>query len=150
MNVTNVTDADAIAVLPFENVINIIQMTGDELRQILQSDVKMPFWKNKWVPHVINHFSGLKLVYDTTKPNDFQLISVSVRCQECEKPIYEPLVEEQVYRVATFDYLINIFGGKFKNPAIQKFNLKDIDCFTRYLKLVTPYSYENDQRRIIL
>lgn len=55
------------------------------------------------------YFTGLKVVYNVTRPVNERVVSVHVLCQKCLEPRYEPLETDKFYRIIGQDFLAN--GG---------------------------------------
>ncbi|KYM99521.1 5'-nucleotidase [Cyphomyrmex costatus] len=133
---SNITYGDLIVVLPFENTWDTIELTGDSIRKILEMENTL-VW------------SGLKITYN--KVNETRsLVDVKIRCQACEYPVFEDLVDDQWYRMVIPNFLMN--GGDnfniFKNKSRNyKVGTVDIDHFIKYVTKMSPI-FIGTQRRI--
>jgi len=90
-----VTLADLVSVLPFEEPVVVVELTGAELRDVLAEadgerlDFGEPHW---WHAHL----SGTRLVWDD-EANEIVEATVDG----------EPIEDDQLYRVATAEYLLH-------------------------------------------
>ncbi|KAG5347126.1 APY Apyrase, partial [Acromyrmex charruanus] len=115
---SDITYGDLMMVLPFENTWDTIELTGESIRKILEMR-QMLVW------------SGLKITYK--KVNETRsLVNVKIRCQACEYPVFENLVDNQWYRMIIPNFLMNdgdgfhIFKNKSRNHKTACF------CYTRF------------------
>ncbi|CAH1788031.1 unnamed protein product [Owenia fusiformis] len=86
-------------VLPFRNTIDIVGLKGTTLKDVMEHSVSL-----------IGHprflqVAGLKIVADTSQPVGSRVVSILVRCAECDTPVYEPLDNDKVYKVAMSTFL---------------------------------------------
>ena len=66
-------------------------------------------------------------------------------------PVYEPLNLDAVYRVVVPSFLLGINNDGFFSPvSIRKFNLRDSDAFVKYVKSISPFSYQLDKRVVLI
>ncbi len=49
--------------------------------------------------------SGMRVVYDITKPNGQRVKKLLVRCKDCRVPHYLPIDNETVYKIAIPSYI---------------------------------------------
>lgn len=93
--------------------------------------------------------SGLKIVYDLSQPEGSRVISLKVRCNACEIPIYEDLNEEQYYRIAVNSFLVTggdgytILTDNIQNHRVGRV---DIDVLTEYIETYSPVYAETEGR----
>ncbi|MFA6074678.1 MAG: 5'-nucleotidase C-terminal domain-containing protein [Negativicutes bacterium] len=87
----NITLGNVYAVLPFDNTIVTCDMTGQQIMDLLNYSID-----SAKVGSV--QFSGLKIVYDSTKPQNQRIVSVKTLDGK-------PLDISKTYRVATNDFL---------------------------------------------
>lgn len=90
---------DIFELLPFENALVEIDLTGEQLRRALEVSLESR-----------EPQSGARIVYRTNAQQKNELVSaVLVSANGVERPI-DP---NAVYRVITIDYLLSVVGGKF-------------------------------------
>jgi 5'-nucleotidase / UDP-sugar diphosphatase len=121
--------------LPFDNVVVVMDLSGDQVRQI--------FEQNAGFDHQLLQVSGLTVNYDLTRPAGSRVIGVTVGNQ--------PLEPRKTYRVATNDFLAA--GGDqyttFKEGANILYGDTLRDVFAAYLEKHSPVHPEL-QKRIVL
>lgn len=57
----------------------------------------------------VSHCAGVRVVYDLSQPVGERVVQVSLRCADCEIPIYEELDLEKEYGLLISSYMLN--GG---------------------------------------
>ncbi|XP_011631507.1 apyrase-like isoform X1 [Pogonomyrmex barbatus] len=102
---SEITYGDLMMVQPFENTWDTIELTGKSIEKILQMN-EILVW------------SGLKIIYKNVNKRR-TVVDVKIRCQACEYPAFEELVDDQWYRIVVPSFLINGGDGYhiFKNES---------------------------------
>ncbi|XP_076242053.1 apyrase [Calliopsis andreniformis] len=125
---------------PFENTWDTIELKGNCIMEILESKTTL-VW------------SGLKVTYNSTKyPRG--VIDVKIRCQACEVPRYENLLDNQWYRIVTPTFLIQGGDGFVTFPNCGR-NHKvgtsvDWELLMNYMKKISPILVGLDRRMTFL
>ncbi len=90
-----VTRRDVLALLPFQNPLLLLSVTGAQLRAVLEHglDRRVANGQSGALPHV----SGLRIAYDPTRPKGSRIVDLAVSGQA--------LKDEASYRLATSNYL---------------------------------------------
>ncbi|RZF35278.1 hypothetical protein LSTR_LSTR010307 [Laodelphax striatellus] len=138
----NITYGDIMEILPFENVLLRIHVYGKILKQIFEFAVhRYEYTKVQQVGEFLS-VSGIKVVYDITKPAGQRVVSLKIRCANCLVPVYENLDENKIYGIVLADYLVN-GGDKFdiiKNNIISQHPLSvtDLEALNIYIKKKSP------------
>lgn len=135
----NITRGEILTVLPFGSTLVDLVFTGQELWDILEGIVS---WQNKETKHEITSFaqvSGLRLIYDGSKPRLSRMSSISIFSHETES--FESLIPTKNYTVCTLDFMVS--GGDFWWPEKRGFTQteKVDDVLVTYLgkmKVVKP------------
>ncbi len=122
------TYGDVISMLPYDNRISVVEITGKQLVKVLSACTSSLPQENGDFPQV----SGLKFTVDMK--NGKKVTDVVVRNKQTGA--YEPVELERTYQLATIDYCI--VGGGFhgllkKNNIIKKTGVDYGDCLVRYL-----------------
>lgn len=102
-NIGDITQSDLKTILPFDNQLFTINVTGKVLKDVLEHSVQ-----NYAENHPSGRFlqvSGLKVVYNITKPPGQRVESVTVLCSTCDVPYYEPLDQSREYGVILSSHL---------------------------------------------
>ena len=126
------TKRDVLSILPFNNPIVKVEMTGKVLKQILEHGVARSGPGEDTEPGRFPQVSGIRFQYDTTKPAGIRIVSVTVGGS--------PLDEAKTYTVATSDFLVSRSGdgytmfkeGKVLTDAAKA--PKDSDMFEAAIK----------------
>jgi 2',3'-cyclic-nucleotide 2'-phosphodiesterase / 3'-nucleotidase / 5'-nucleotidase len=129
-----ITQGEVLTVLPFNNDLVTVTLTGQELLEALENGVsKVPALDGRF-PHV----AGMRFIYDSTKPENQRVLRVEVKTAGG----YAPLDLNAQYEVAT-----NVFtakGGDFYGSMAKAYNegrvkllfLPDYEVFTNYIRSV--------------
>ncbi|XP_011184436.1 protein 5NUC isoform X2 [Zeugodacus cucurbitae] len=130
----SITENDVLSVLPFKNKLFVVNISGKRLRDTLElSAIK----RTKDSSGGFLQFSGLHVVYDYHNEEGSRVVSVEVRCGECEMPDYEPLNDSKTYKIISTEFLVN--GGDQHSlvengtePILMKWG--DKEALVEYLK----------------
>jgi 5'-nucleotidase len=89
------TRRDILALLPFQNPLLVLSLSGAQLREALEHglDRRVVNGQSGAMPHV----SGLRIVYDPTRPRGSRIVELSAGGQ--------PVTAESRHRLATTNYL---------------------------------------------
>ncbi|MCD0485599.1 bifunctional metallophosphatase/5'-nucleotidase [Streptacidiphilus sp. ASG 303] len=121
-----VTYAEAFAVQPFTNMMNVVDLTGAQVVAALQQQVS---GSNLAAPKILQVSRGLTYTLDLTKAGADRVVASSIRLNG------EPIDPARTYRVAMNEFLA---GGGDGFPALAQGTNKlvgpsDLDLFTAYL-----------------
>lgn len=101
----NITQFNLDEVLPFNDMIILVQMTGSILKQALEHSVaRYTGDRGEFL-----QLSGVKVVYDLTQSVGERVQSIQVRCAECDIPQFQDLDLKKTYGVLLAKFLYN--GG---------------------------------------
>lgn len=129
-----ITMGDVMTVLPFNNDLVTITLTGKEIKEAMENGVsKVPAQDGRF-PHI----AGMRFYYDSTKPEGERVLRIEVK----GKNGYELLNPNKSYEVAT-----NVFtakGGDFYaslekaylEGRVNLLYLPDYEVFSDYVKKV--------------
>lgn len=101
--VGNISKYDLMSILPFENQLLVLNVTGHVLKLALETSVQA---------HDMSAFlqvSGLRVVYNLMNKPGQRVESVDVLCQKCAIPKYEKLDNNEKYGIIIDSY--NYDGG---------------------------------------
>ncbi|XP_050960426.1 5'-nucleotidase [Labeo rohita] len=101
----SITMEDLIAVLPFGNTFDLVQMNGSTLKEVFEHSVR----RHGGGTGEFLQVSGFQVVYDLSKPSGNRVKSVNVLCTKCRVPRYEPLNPKKLYKLVLPSYLVD--GG---------------------------------------
>lgn len=103
INIGKIKRVDLETVLPYENQIVAVNVTGKVLRQILEHSVQnysTVIGRGEFL-----QMSGLRVMYDLTKTEGNRVASVSVLCGRCDIPLYEELDPNRFYGVLVTSFV---------------------------------------------
>lgn len=126
------TKRDVLSILPFNNPIVKVEVTGKLLKQILEHGVARSGPGEDNEPGRFPQVSGVRFTYDPSKPAGSRVSTITVGGQ--------PLDEAKTYSIATSDFLVSRGGdgytmfkdGKVVGPAANA--PKDSDVFEAAIK----------------
>ncbi len=131
-NPGTLTKRDVLSILPFNNPIVKIEITGKTLRETLEHGVARSGMNEDGEPGRFPQVSGMSFKFDTTKPVGSRVSEISVGGK--------PLDESKIYTLATSDFLVTRGGDgytMFKDAKvlINAANAaKDSDVFEKAIK----------------
>lgn len=131
----NITYADVLDVLPFEDNICTMELKGDIILSLLEFSTCD---RRKTGPL---QFGGIKAVIDYSKPNFGRVSDVMVLCAECRVPKFEPIKTDKWYRVVINEFTYHGGDGFAmieKNARNFKRGRRDTDVLFSYLTEVRP------------
>ena len=124
------TKRDVLSILPFNNPVVKVEITGKTLREILEHGVARSAEDNE--PGRFPQVSGLSFKFDTTKPAGNRVFDIMVSGK--------PLDEKKKYTLATSDFLVSRGGDGYKMLADGKVLTKaedakkDSDLFEKMIR----------------
>ncbi|CAO1420473.1 unnamed protein product [Diamesa hyperborea] len=141
----NVTYGDLVTTTPFGNILVSVELQGKHIREALEFSV------SKRDALIVLQMSGLKVVYNLEKEMNNRIVSLHVLCRICDVPKYEPINDEQWYRVVMPRYLAD-GGDNFimisDNARNTKIGPRDIDALNDYMEKFTPLTIPAAEGRI--
>lgn len=136
---------DLSTTTPFGNNLHSVELQGKVIWEALEFGVSNPEFGK------LLQVSGLKAVFDLSKPFNHTLISVDVLCRLCAIPRYETLDSETFYRVAMPDFLAR-GGDGFSMIANGARNLivgpVDLVALENYVAKFSPFNVPQALGRI--
>ncbi|XP_053983325.1 protein 5NUC-like [Hylaeus volcanicus] len=140
-NNDQITLRDILSVLPFQNIIMKVPMTGEVIYSVLEWSVhnlEINTTSNLYGAFV--QFSGLQVVYDLTRPKNSRVVSVQVQCASCIIPAYSELKKNETYNVLIPDFMQNGGDGydMLKDLKSQSLGFTTSDATVEYLKKHSP------------
>lgn len=131
---------DFVGVTPFDNTLDIMQLTGKTIKEALEHAVAAATPEDFYSYYQVQ-VSGMKILYNVTNPVGEKVDSVQILCNKCVVPEYLPLDEEEIYSVIVPSYMA---GGKdgftmlLDHKGHQAGRVLDIDGFINYVTATTP------------
>lgn len=140
----NLTLADLYTISPFGHGIEKLTLKGSVIVQALEHGVSDYVGKGKF-PQI----SGMKVVYNLSKPNGSRVQSVMVRCADtCGMPLYDRLMPGKEYGLITNKYVRDGGDGyeMFKDKPSDNNGWFEIDVLAEYLKDYEPVTTGEEMR----
>lgn len=142
INVGDITAREVFEVLPFENNLSQVDLTGAQIREALENGLSGVETLEGRFPQV----AGLRLTWTPQAPVGSRVLSVEVEGPEGE---YHPLNPEETYTVATTSFLL---GGKDgyevfregRNPFTTPTSIRDNTI--AYIAAHSPIALKVDNR----
>ncbi|XP_013418359.1 5'-nucleotidase-like [Lingula anatina] len=129
--------SNVLRTIPFENTVDIVKINGSTLWAVMEHSVSLQESNTGRFLQV----SGLRVVYDLSKPVGRRVVSIDVRCADCTVPEFQPLVKTKSYDVVTNTYLLE--GGDgfsiFKDNILYRYGIEDLDADV-VMSYITQYS----------
>lgn len=128
------TFSDLVTTTPFENTIDSMELQGKYIREALEFSVR-------YTSPSILQTSGIKVVFDMSKPAYQRIVSLKVLCRLCDIPQYEEIDNEAWYGIVVNNFLLQN-GDNFAMIRDNSLNHKvggvDIDVLTAYVEKFSP------------
>ncbi|XP_052756858.1 apyrase isoform X2 [Galleria mellonella] len=145
MEAGNITYESVILTTPFENNVEVFDLRGDHILEMLEYSVaNVPYPGARML-----QVSGLQPVFDGSRPVNNRVVDVSVRCIECDIPRYETLQPDKYYKVVSQSFLAE-GGDGFHMVANNRMNIEvigvDYVVLMDYIARHTPVYSEVDGR----
>jgi len=126
-----ITTGEVIAVLPFGNDPAFVQLTGEEIKQILEYSVRLAPAESGGFLHV----SGMKFTYDSTKEEGSRVVSMQVKVNDQ----YEDIKADQTYLVTTNNFTAKggdgyeVFAKAYQEGRVQDMGAIDWEQLRDYM-----------------
>ncbi|MFS0559921.1 5'-nucleotidase C-terminal domain-containing protein [Terribacillus sp. 179-K 1B1 HS] len=126
-----ITVGEVIAVLPFGNDPAVVQLSGDEIKQILEYSVHLAPAESGGFLQV----SGMKFTYDSTKEAGSRVVSMQVK----DGDGYADIQPDQMYAVTTNNFTAkggdgyDVFAQAYAQGRVQDLGEIDWEQFRDYM-----------------
>ncbi|XP_023933132.1 5'-nucleotidase [Lingula anatina] len=146
LRVGDILVSDVRGAVPFGNGADIAQISGSTLWAVLEHSV------SKYEEKVgrFLQVSGLRVVYDISKPVGSRVVSVDVRCADCIVPKFQPLIKTKIYEVITSSFILG--GGDdysvLRDNIVYRYGIDtlDADVLMDYIKKYSPVYHGVEDR----
>jgi 2',3'-cyclic-nucleotide 2'-phosphodiesterase (5'-nucleotidase family) len=129
----DITLGEVLTTMPFGNTLGIMNLKGSEIAEALEHSVSQaPNASGAFL-----HVSGLKFVYDSSKPAYDRVVSVEVKDSEGN---YAPIDETKNYYVATNTFTAkggdgyDVFKKAYEEGRVSEPGYVDYEMFVDYLQ----------------
>lgn len=140
-NGDKVTMADVSSVLPFNNVIVKVPMSGERILSMLEWSVnRLELNSTSNLFGAFLQFSGLQVLYDLHQPSMSRVINVYVQCAACKIPEYSILKKNETYNVLMSDFLHGGGDGYDMIPDLKSepLGMRTDQVLAEYIKRHSP------------
>uniref|UniRef100_A0A023GPH5 5'-nucleotidase n=1 Tax=Amblyomma triste TaxID=251400 RepID=A0A023GPH5_AMBTT len=145
-----VTFEDVVNVLPFGNTLVVVNVTGEQLKRLLEHGVHRHDTTGKMTRAEFLTVAGLRVVYDAYRPPMERVVDVRILCTRCRVPRFEPVDDARVYRIATVSYIVHggdNFDFSFVDPRnMYDTGLEDVLAVKEYMNASSPITTGVDGR----
>uniref|UniRef100_A0AAG5CU06 Apyrase n=1 Tax=Anopheles atroparvus TaxID=41427 RepID=A0AAG5CU06_ANOAO len=129
---------DLKTVLPFGNAMVVTELSGAQVRQMLEHSVHRYDGVSGYGEFL--QMAGVHVVYDLSRPVLQRVVDVEVRCARCDVPTYGPLQNDAKYRVILSQFLYEGGDGYTMIPGSprQALTYGEYEITEEYLKRYSP------------
>lgn len=136
----DITYGEIVGALPFDNQIISLKLNGSDIIKTLEIGARS---NNETSRGEFLQVSGLRVVFDLTKPPFSRVVSVRVKCGNCSEERYDDIILTQNYTIVTSSFLA-VQGGDdhyiLNQHGFDKFteDLNDVDVVSWYFGKYSP------------
>lgn len=136
-----ITFEEAITVQPFGNMLDVLDLTGKQVKDALEYGVAT--WADG-KGQFLHVSKGMTYTFDLSKPAGSRLVSASLNGQ--------PLDDNKTYKVAVNNFTAGGGDGftMFKGAKVLETGILDLDILANYLAANNPIDAQNEGRIVIL
>lgn len=146
----NITAGDVLGAIPFHQQLVTVDILGRDLLSTLELGARS---NGETSRGEFLQVSGLKVVYDFSKPTGSRVLSVKARCGRCYVPSYSPLMPDVWYRVVITHFLHNGGDGHtVLRDRTTRVNLEDQDdseALRRYFQFYRVLTPQEEERIVV-
>ncbi|XP_077977788.1 snake venom 5'-nucleotidase-like [Glandiceps talaboti] len=135
----NITFADLLNVLLYDETMDIVEVEGRYLRQAFERSVE------NYVGDVqIGYFlqvSGARVTYDISKSPGNRVKELLINCATCRVPTYKPVADDEVYKFITNSYIASGGSGYSMigdNRLSHFIGYEQADILEAYVTTISP------------
>lgn len=147
----SITYAELLQALPYQNSLVTLTINGSVLRQVLERAIS---WPNTTHKDEFLQFSGIRVIYDFSRPSGQRVFSAKVRCTTCEVAKYEPLDDNATYTVTTVDFVASGGSGYKMLQAISPEHSQTwgdiLEVVTTYMQSMEFLTPDAEERLVVL
>lgn len=128
------TYSNLVTTTPFENTVDKLEVQGKFIKEAFE-------FSARYASPSILQTSGVRVVYNMTKPAYSRVHSLKVLCRVCEVPRYEEIQDDTWYRVMLNNFILqngDNFAMLRDNMRNHQVGPVDIDTLTKYIEAQSP------------
>ncbi|CAG9564828.1 unnamed protein product [Danaus chrysippus] len=145
----NISVGDLYAVMPYDSSIVKISINGSNIVKMLEHAVAS-FGPSRGSARLLQ-MSGMRVVYDLSKPPGKRVKHIEILCGKCDIPIYSNISLKENYNILVNSFLS--MGGDgytvFKDLPSTPLPYNEFQCTFEYLKKMSPV-HPSIENRIIM
>lgn len=134
----NITMENLITILPFESKVEVVNVTGKELYDVLEHSV----WRYEMGEEngEFLQFSGVNVKYDINRPVGKRVVEAKIVCAKCSSPDLVDIDRNMEYRIVLQDFIAAGGDGyeMFKGKTVFNTEKLDTEMMVDYLKKKSP------------
>ncbi|XP_019644883.1 PREDICTED: 5'-nucleotidase-like [Branchiostoma belcheri] len=146
-----ISTADVLTVLPFQNTIDIIVISGDILFEMFEHSVSSMPSAGRFL-----QVSGILVTYDISQPVGQRVARLEARCSECAIPQYEPVERGRRYKLLINAFMVgggdgySMLAENIPDSDREQIGYLDSEMLLDYLKDASPITTGLERRITIL
>uniref|UniRef100_A0A1S4M5W4 5'-nucleotidase n=1 Tax=Ixodes scapularis TaxID=6945 RepID=A0A1S4M5W4_IXOSC len=113
-----ITFEDVVNVLPFGDSISLVNMTGAQLKGVLEHGVRRYDVKGVKKRGEFLQMAGMRVVYNVYREPRHRVIDLQILCTACRVPRFERVKDHRIYSIGTAKYIAH--GGDEFNFSFLK------------------------------
>ncbi|KAM7311233.1 hypothetical protein ISCGN_008140 [Ixodes scapularis] len=113
-----ITFEDVVNVLPFGDSISLVNMTGAQLKGVLEHGVRRYDVKGVKKRGEFLQMAGMRVVYNVYREPRHRVIDLQILCTACRVPRFERVKDDRIYSIGTAKYIAH--GGDEFNFSFLK------------------------------
>uniref|UniRef100_A0A6B0VES2 5'-nucleotidase n=1 Tax=Ixodes ricinus TaxID=34613 RepID=A0A6B0VES2_IXORI len=142
-----ITMGAILTTAPFGQTIINVTLNGTTLRNMFEHSVANFSYLNKKGEFL--QVSGIRVEYNLSLPSSCRVISLKILCRKCKVPVYEDVVETQIYTIVTTDFVARGGDGFAKAENYGESGPVDFDVLVQYIRKMSPIKTPVEGRIII-
>ncbi|KAI4455141.1 nucleotidase-related [Holotrichia oblita] len=143
-----ITFNDLATSSPFANTVDYVELQGKYIKELLEKAAS-PYSSSRVTADVnLLQISGIRMVIDLAMPLGSRVVSLKIRCHECNVPKYYDVDLEAYYPIAVVSFLITGGDGfsAFSHVRNHIEGPVDTDVYTAYIEQQSPIIAGLDER----
>ncbi|KAI4455137.1 nucleotidase-related [Holotrichia oblita] len=144
----DITFNDLATSSPFANTVDYVELQGKYIKELLEKAAS-PYSSSRVTADVnLLQISGIRMVIDLAMPLGSRVVSLKIRCHECNVPKYYDVDLEAYYPIAVVSFLITGGDGfsAFSHVRNHIEGPVDTDVYTAYIEQQSPIIAGLDER----
>lgn len=147
----NITYSDVVALMPWDNSLDIMQLQGDVLMDIYEHSVSRSFDDSIFIGNHMLQVSGFRVTFNITKPVGQRVQSLHIQINQFGD--FESVHMSKLYTVIIPTFIASGGDGFTMIKSNRKNNrvgLLDIDIMEKFIERSSPISFVADGRIVVL